>query len=970
MADKKVSILMSAKDKFSTVFESGQKSAGRLQSAVDATQASLKSIGDQQKLIARFKTLTASVSDTSEKMRVARLSVDNFVATEKVAASVARAHARDLKSAEDAVLAAAHAHGVESDQVRLARLEVERLTKSKKDAERQLKSERAELKSARGESERLTSEYGRQSQKLAGLRSEMSGAGLKLNSLGAQELKLARQTSEANRELEAQEARLKRVQNIKGRMADRSAQRGELVGQAVGTAAMMAPMVLAGKRAVEYEGVFADVKKVVNFKDAKEEAQYRTEMMKMSGRLGVSQDGAAEIITAAGQSGIEKDQLLKFAEAATKMSVAWDVEAGQAGETLATWRAAMGLSQDQAMDLADSTNFLSNNMNAKAKDIAAVMVRQGSTAMQAGLSANQTAALSASLIAGGATEETAATALKNITGRLTAGYAATNSQSDAMARIGFDPEQLAAMMQKDATGTLVEVMRSLQGVDKKDQGAVISQLFGEEVKGAVAKLVGTLDDPSNGLISAFAKVSDASLRAGSVEQEYAQRAATRGNLLAKMSSKFDRMTIVLGDRLLPVLDTVLPPMMSAVDAISDFAENSPGVATGLIAVAGGLAVLKAGAIAFKLLKLTAGNLGDRGRLVRERLGGVTGKTAVNADRATSALGRLNRQLSSMGGRSAGGAGVRSGAGARSGYGEASRRWDSAGASRRRPRGRFGRLGRMAGGVLSGGRSLLSMAMPSMFVGAMDYPDAAAPARSSRGRPRGRLGKFGRIAGMMGSGAALSMFSGAANAGDMAMAGADMAGALGGISEALPMLKGLGKLFRPMDIMLQGAGLFSAVKGGDSKEIGGTAGDMVGGLGGAAAGGMAGAAIGSVVPIIGTAIGGIAGSIIGGMGGGELGGWLGEKVGGWFSEDKTEQPAPSSVAKQAEKIQSVSRSNAMANTVHFSPTVQVSPSGNPSYDKQVGDSLIDRLKAEFMGYFSDDSSLAALSDASLSDGGNV
>lgn len=966
MADKKVSILMAAKDQFSKVFESGQKSAGRLQSAVDAAQGSLKSIGDQQKLITRFKDLSVSVSGTSEKMRAAKKAVESLSVAEKESSKVARAHARDLKSAEDAVLSAAHAHGVESDQVKLARLEVDRLTKAKKEADKQSRIGRSELKAARGESERLTTEYGRQSQKLSGLRSEMSGAGLKLNSLGAQELKLARQTKEATQALEAQEARLKRVQSIKGRMADRRAQRGELVGQAVGTAAMMAPMVLAGKRAVEYEGVFADVKKVVNFKDAKEEAQYRTEMMKMSGRLGVSQDGAAEIITAAGQSGIEKDQLLKFAEAATKMSVAWDVEAGQAGETLATWRAAMGLSQDQAMDLADSTNFLSNNMNAKAKDIAAVMVRQGSTAMQAGLSANQTAALSASLIAGGATEETASTALKNITGRLTAGYAATSSQSDAMARIGFDPEQLAAMMQQDATGTLVEVMRSLQGVDKKDQGAVISQLFGEEVKGAVAKLVGTLDDPSNGLVSAFAKVSDASLRAGSVEQEYAQRAATRGNLLAKMSSKFDRMTIVLGDRLLPVLDTVLPPMMSAVDAISDFAENSPGVATGLIAVAGGLAVLKAGAIAFKLLKLTAGNLGDRGRLVKERLGGVTGKTAVNADRATSALGRLNRQLSRMGGRGAGGAGVRSGAGARSGYGAASRRWDSARVSRR-PRGRFGR---MAGGILSGGRSLLSMVMPSMFSGAMDYPDAAAPARSSRGRPRGRLGKFGRMAGMLGSGAALSMFSGAANAGDMAMAGADMAGALGGISEALPMLKGLGKLFRPMDIMLQGAGLFSAVKGGDSKEIGGTAGDMVGGLGGAAAGGMAGAAIGSVVPIIGTAIGGIAGSIIGGMGGGELGGWLGEKVGGWFSEDKTEQPAPSSVAKQAEKIQSVSRSNAMANTVHFSPTVQVSPSGNPSYDKQVGDSLIDRLKAEFMGYFSDDSSLAALSDASLSDGGNV
>tara|TARA_R110002167_G_scaffold78822_5_gene217808 strand:- start:268 stop:441 length:174 start_codon:yes stop_codon:yes gene_type:complete len=57
------------------------------------------------------------------------------------------------------------------------------------------------------------------------------------------------------------------------------------------------------------------------------------------------------------------------------MSVAWDVSAEEAGSTLATWRAAMGLTPKNALDLADATNYLSNNMNAKAKDIAAVMVR-------------------------------------------------------------------------------------------------------------------------------------------------------------------------------------------------------------------------------------------------------------------------------------------------------------------------------------------------------------------------------------------------------------------------------------------------------------------------------------------------------------------------------------------------------------------------------------------------------------------
>ena len=63
---------------------------------------------------------------------------------------------------------------------------------------------------------------------------------------------------------------------------------------------------MAGKRAVEYESTFADVKKVVNFSSPEEEAEYRTKMMKLAGDLGVKQKGLADIVTAAGQSGIEK----------------------------------------------------------------------------------------------------------------------------------------------------------------------------------------------------------------------------------------------------------------------------------------------------------------------------------------------------------------------------------------------------------------------------------------------------------------------------------------------------------------------------------------------------------------------------------------------------------------------------------------------------------------------------------------
>ncbi|MCU8052711.1 hypothetical protein L5M91_13320 [Shewanella sp. SM43] len=175
-----------------------------------------------------------------------------------------------------------------------------------------------------------------------------------------------------------------------------------------------------------------------------------------------------------------------------------------------------------------------------------------------------------------------------------------------------------------------------------------------------------------------------------------------------------------------------------------------------------------------------------------------------------------------------------------------------------------------------------------------------------------------------------------------------------------LLKGAGKLFKPADILLQGAGLASAVAGGDSKKIGGTAGDMVGGLGGAAAGAMAGAALGSVVPIIGTAVGGLIGSIVGGFGGGAVGEWAGTKIGGWFSEDKTDQPPPTAIAQQTKQLEQVNRN------ITFSPVIQITPSGNPAYDQNVGNDLMARMKAELSPMLLGNNDVATRADSSLSD----
>ncbi|MGO2235446.1 MAG: hypothetical protein ACTH5B_15350 [Marinomonas sp.] len=129
-------------------------------------------------------------------------------------------------------------------------------------------------------------------------------------------------------------------------------------------------------------------------------------------------------------------------------------------------------------------------------------------------------------------------------------------------------------------------------------------------------------------------------------------------------------------------------------------------------------------------------------------------------------------------------------------------------------------------------------------------------------------------------------------------------------------------------------------------------------------GLGGAAIGSVVPIIGTAIGDIVGSIAGGMGGGfvgeSLGEWIGGKISGWFEDDKTDQPAPDAIAKQSQQLQNNNKS------MTFAPTIHLTPTGNPSYDQQLSDQVIERLKAEFAQGMMGNMDVATRADGSLTD----
>ncbi|MEJ9428285.1 phage tail tape measure protein, partial [Escherichia coli] len=145
----------------------------------------------------------------------------------------------------------------------------------------------------------------------------------------------------------------------------------------------------------------------------------------------------------------------------------------------------------------------------------------------AGVASGEIAAMGATIAGMGVESEIAATGIKNFMLSLTAGDSATKSQKKVLRSLRISPKKLAADMQKDARGAMLHVLDSLAKVPKEKQAAALNELFGKESSGSIAPLLTNLDL----LRTNFNRVADAQQYGGSMQKEYAARAATTENQL-------------------------------------------------------------------------------------------------------------------------------------------------------------------------------------------------------------------------------------------------------------------------------------------------------------------------------------------------------------------------------------------------------------------------------------------------------
>lgn len=543
---------------------------------------------------AQLATLNAKSAEFIQLKRAATESAQALADARNRAAELARAYKESgqetsfLKARLDQAKASLERMKgtLTPETYKAARAEVKALSDAHKESAARTKALGKEFEGAKRHASGLKGTLVNQQTTLHGVRTSLAEAGVSTKNF-ADSQKAAQAALQATIDKEkAAIAQRERMAGLRANHNNKSAAfaeaRGNFFDAAIMVGAAVAPLVLATKESIKFESAMADVKKVVDFETPQQFKEMADDVLQLSTKLPMAAEDIAKIVAAGGQSGIAREDLLAFAESATKMGIAFDVTAEQAGDMMAKWRTAFKMNQEEVVGLADKINYLGNNTAASAPLISEVVTRIGPLGEVGGVASGEIAALGASIVGTGTSSEIAATGIKNLILGMSAGEGATKTQAAAFASLGMSAEEVAKRMQTDAKGAILDVMRAIQGLDAELQASTLQDLFGKESIGAIAPLLSNLDN----LQKNFDMVGDAAKYAGSMEAEYAARSATTENQIQLAENAFTALQISIGSALLPTIGDLMATVAPLLNDFTAWAtENQSIIATIGIAIA-------------------------------------------------------------------------------------------------------------------------------------------------------------------------------------------------------------------------------------------------------------------------------------------------------------------------------------------------------------------------------------------------
>lgn len=355
--------------------------------------------------------------------------------------------------------------------------------------------------------------------------------------------------------------------------------------------AIAAPLILAGKEAVQYEDKLADVAKTTGLQGTELE-KFSSALLAMSSDTRTSIDDLLKIGEIGGQLGIAKDELIPFTDAVNKFNVAIGADfsggveqaVSEIGNIKTLFKETRGIKIAEAIQKTGSViNELGAQGSATSANISDFTLRLGALPDALKPSVTNTLALGAFLEESGINAQIASGGLTNLL--LVAG----KNIPEFSKQMGIGEKAASDLLNTDPTEFVKKFSSSLNGLSADQLAKKLAKL--EVGSQETIKVVGALGAGTQRL-GQLQQISNQAYAEGtSLQNEYNKKNETSAANIAKVQNQFKALAIGVGQQVLPVLSQLISIVSPIIKTISEWAQRNPKLFKTVILLAVGLSTL-------------------------------------------------------------------------------------------------------------------------------------------------------------------------------------------------------------------------------------------------------------------------------------------------------------------------------------------------------------------------------------------
>lgn len=345
-------------------------------------------------------------------------------------------------------------------------------------------------------------------------------------------------------------------------------------------AAMVAPLALPIKEAMDFEAAMSKVKAITNSTD-EDMARLTATARELGANTQYSATEAAQAMSYLGMAGWKTEQIIAGMPGLLDLAAASGEDLARVADIVSDDLTAFKMPAEQAAHMADVMAAASTNANTNVSMMGETFKYTGAIAGSLGYSLEDVALATGLMANSGIKAEMAGTALRSIMNRM---IDPPKDAAESLAQLGVSATNADGTV-KPFRQQLIELRNAMKGLTDAQKAEMAGNIAGTEAMSGFLAVISASDDDFNKMAAAVDNSDGAASKMSKTMNNNAKGA------MKEFKSSVEEVEITIGNAFLKTLETATKGVTGFVREFGKFAEAHPQLVGGImavIAVIGGL----------------------------------------------------------------------------------------------------------------------------------------------------------------------------------------------------------------------------------------------------------------------------------------------------------------------------------------------------------------------------------------------